>query len=185
LVAFFNSNYFHLKHFNKHNFFKHTFCEFDLINDFEFPENTNYKSSSNSLYFYTEEGVYRKSNHWGRVANCRWKLNSEKTLKNQFYYVGFAKWSDFFSINETEKVFYISIDYKNKTVKLQPKKENTINFLFTFSEAQKRIKKIKHLLTDEKWASYFDNSLDEIRMKIISEYINSEKSLKRIKMNLK
>ena len=185
MVAFFNSTYINLKTFDKHTFFNDTFCEFTLVKDFVFPDKIDFTSKHKSEYSFTKEGVYRKSNHWGRVANCRWKLNSEKTLKNQFYYVGFAKWSDFFSINETEKVFYISIDYKNKSVRLQPKKENTINFLFTFSEAQKRIKKIKHLLTDEKWASYFDNSLDEIRMKIISEYINSEKSLQRIKMNLK
>ena len=33
------------------------------------------------MYFYTEEGVYRKSNHWGRVANCRWKMIANEDLQ--------------------------------------------------------------------------------------------------------
>ena len=58
------------------------------------------------------------------------------------------------------------------------------NYLFTYIEAQKRVKKIKHLFKEEKWATYFEGSLDEIRLKIISEYINSDASLKQIKINL-
>ena len=27
-----------------------------------------------SRYWYTEDGVIRESNHWGRVASCRWNL---------------------------------------------------------------------------------------------------------------
>ena len=72
-----------MKTYNQTNFFKHTFCEFKEITNFKIPENINFSSKSDSTYFYTNEGVYRKSNHWGRVANCRWKLISTANYKNQ------------------------------------------------------------------------------------------------------
>ena len=181
MVAFFNSIYFHLKTYNKTNFFKHTFCEFSHVDDFQFPENTNYKSKSESMYFYTENGVYRKSNHWGRVANCRWRLVANDNYKNQNIVIGFAKWNDFYPINSTEKMFFIDVDFNNHSVKIQPKKENTTNYLFSFSEAQKRIKQITHLFTNDKWAKYFDEEINEVRFKIISKFINSDKSLLEIK----
>ncbi len=53
------------KSYHNFNFFKHTYCEFDKVNEVLFLENKeHYKSKSGSLYFYTEEGVYRYSNHW-------------------------------------------------------------------------------------------------------------------------
>ena len=63
--------------FKHGNFFKHTYCQFEykelsVLQE----ENIHFKSKSGSSYVYTEKGVYRYSNHWGRVANCRWKLNS-------------------------------------------------------------------------------------------------------------
>ena len=185
MVAFFNSIYFLLKTFDKHTFFKHTYSEFTLVDYNLVPEKVHFTSKYRSSYYFTKEGVYRKANHWGRVANCRWKLNSDKKLKNQSYNVGFAKWVDFYPLNEIEKLFFISINYNERTVKLQPKNKISTDYLFTFPEAQKRIKKIKHLFKDEKWATYFDDSIDSIRFKIISEYINSDKSIQQIKVNLK
>mgnify|MGYP000748919051 FL=1 len=151
------------------------------VDDFDFPEKTNYKSKSESLYFYTDEGVYRKSNHWGRVANCRWKLISNENYKNQNIVIGFAKWSDFYPINSSEKIFFIDVDFENKTAKLNTKKENTTNYLFTFFEAQNRIKQINHLFKNDKWAKYFDEDIDVIRHKIISKFISSNKHLQEIK----
>ena len=171
-----------LKTYNQTNFFKHTFCEFNQVDDFEFPENTNYKSKSESIYFYTEEGVYRKSNHWGRVANCRWKLLANENYKNQQIVIGFAKWTDFYPINSNGKIFFIEVSFDKKTMKLQPRKENSNNHFFTFSEAQKRIKQILHLFKDDKWATYFNVEINELRMNIISEFINSDKTLKEIKL---
>ncbi|AOW17193.1 hypothetical protein LPB03_06820 [Polaribacter vadi] len=170
-----------MKTYNQTNFFKHTFCEFQQVDTFEFPENTNYKSKSESEYFYTDEGVYRKSNHWGRVANCRWKLISNDNYKNQNIVIAFAKWIDFFPINSSEKIFFIEVDFENKTTKLQPKQKNDIKYLHTFSEGQQKIKQIKHLLNDDKWAKYFDDEIEELRFKIIEEFINSDKTLQNIK----
>ena len=170
-----------MKTYNQTNFFKHTFCEFQQVDTFEFPENTNYKSKSESEYFYTDEGVYRKSNHWGRVANCRWKLISNDNYKNQNIVIAFAKWVDFYPINSSEKIFFIEVDFENKTAKLQPKKENSTKYLHTFSEGQQKIKQIKHLLNDDKWAKYFDAEIEELRFKIIEDFINSDKTLQNIK----
>lgn len=170
-----------LKTYNRNNFFKHTFCEFTQMEDFTFPEDTNYKSKSESMYFYTDTGVYRKSNHWGRVANCRWKLISNDNYKNQQIVIGFARWADFYPINSTEKIFFIDVDFDNKSVKPQTKKDKTTNRLFTFSEAQKRTKQITQLFLDDKWAKYFDKNIAILQFEIISEFINSDKTLQELK----
>ncbi|MEE9408667.1 MAG: hypothetical protein V3V28_11405 [Polaribacter sp.] len=174
-----------MKTYNQTNFFKHTFCEFQQVDNFEFPENTNYKSKSESSYFYADEGVYRKSNHWGRVANCRWKLISNKNYKNQQIVIGFAKWANFYPINSSEKNFSIEVNFEEKTVKIQPEKEISINFAFTFTEAQNKIKQITHLFKDDKWTKHFELEIEEIRFKVISEFINSEKTLQEIKRSFK
>ena len=170
-----------LKTYNRNNFFRHTFCEFTQIDNFEFPEDTNYKSKSESMYFYTDEGVYRKSNHWGRVANCRWKLISNENYKNQQIVIGFANWTDFYPINLSGKIFFIEVDFDNKKVKIQPKNNKTTNRLFTFSEAQKRTKQITQLFLDDKWAKYFDKNIDILQFEIISDFINSDKTLQELK----
>ena len=173
-----------MKTYHQHNFFKHTFCEFTQIDDFDFPENTNYKSKSDSLYYYTKEGVYRKSNHWGRVANCRWKLLANENYKNQQIVIGFASWSSFYPINSSEKNFFIAVNYKTKTAFIQPKEKNSSTFLFSFTEAQKRIKQITNLFADNKWANYFDDDIDVLRFNIISEFISTNKTIAEIKRNL-
>lgn len=171
--------------YTKYNFFKHTFCEFQQVDNFEFPEENNYKSKSESLYFYTDKGVYRKSNHWGRVANCRWKLIANENYKNQQTVSGFSKWTDFYPINSTKKTFFISVDYKKRTAKLQPEKEYTAVQLFAFNEAQKRIKQITHLFKEDKWAVYFQKDIHILRKEFISIFINSENTLQQIKAKAK
>ncbi|MCI2230078.1 hypothetical protein MC378_12940 [Polaribacter sp. MSW13] len=174
-----------MKIYNKTNFFKHTFCEFTQIENFKFPEDTNYKSKSESMYFYTDEGVYRKSNHWGRVANCRWKLIANEDYKNQKTVIGYAKWCDFYPINSKEKIFFIDVNFEEKTAKISPNKKENKNYLFTFSEAQKKIKHINQLLTEDKWANYYDKKIAILRKEIISSFINSNKTLIEIKRNFK
>jgi hypothetical protein len=77
-----------------------------INNDFFKQKSTHFKSKSGSLYYFTDKGVYRYSNHWGRVANCRWKISGVEAYKNQNYYVGYANWLDFYSLNTSEKNFY-------------------------------------------------------------------------------
>ena len=155
------------------------------VHNFQFPENNNYKSKSESKYYYTAEGVYRKSNHWGRVANCRWKLIVDENYKNQQIVIGFAKWVDFYPINSTEKIFFIAVNYEDKTAIIQPEEEKTDNFLYTLSEAQQKTKQIAVLFKDDKWAKYFDEEIETLRYKIISEFINSDKTLLEIKRSFK
>ena len=180
-----------MKTYNQTNFFKHTFCEFRQVDHFTFPENENYKSKSESRYYYTEEGVYRKSNHWGRVANCRWKIGANENYKNQQIVIGFAKWVDFYPINSTEKIFFIKVNFKEKTANLQIKqpdvdpKETFTDYLFTFPEAQKRIKQITHLFKDTQWTKHFDLEIEELHFQIISKFITSNKTLQEIKRTLK
>ena len=185
MVAFFNSIYFHLKTYNQTNFFKHTFCEFHQVIDFKIPEEKHFKSKSASLYYYTKVGVYRKSNHWGRVANCRWRLITNKDYKNQQTVIAFAKWNDFFPLNDSEKIYYLLVDFKDKSVVIKPKKDKNSSHLFTFLEAQTRSKKIKHLFKEEKWAKYFNGTLDELRFRFITELINTNKTILQIKLDIK
>lgn len=174
-----------MKQYNSKTFFKHTFCYFQQVKDVEFPENTNYKSKSDSYYYYTKEGVYRKSNHWGRVANCRWKIITTNNYKNQKTVVGFAKWSDFYPIHSLEKSFYIEVNFQEKTATIKPNDNQVNNHLFSYLEVQKRIKKINHLLKSDKWAKYFDVNINTLRKEIIQEYISSYKTLATIKSSLK
>jgi len=175
-----------LKIYNRSNFFKHTFCDFKKVNQKFFDENqVHFKSKAGSQYSYTEEGVYRYSNHWGRVANCRWRLYSDKKLKNQKSYLGFAKWSGFYALNETEKQFYISVDFENMDVDFHHKGTKEDVFVFFAETAQKKVIQIRKLFLDDKWAKYFDTEIALLRKNIILKYINSNKSLLEIKNNQK
>jgi hypothetical protein len=173
-----------LKTFNQTNFFKHTFCEFQQVDNFEFPENTNYKSKSQSVYFYTNDGVYRKSNHWGRVANCIWKIIANNNYKNQQIVIGFAKWMDFYPINSTEKIFHIDVNFEEKTSKIKASRQKSTFRLFTFSDAQKRIKQINQLFKDDQWAKYLKGTIEDLRFEIISDFIKLDKTLIEIKRDI-
>lgn len=174
-----------LKTYNKTNFFKYTYCEFTEVDNFEMPEKNYFKSKSNSLYYFTEDGVFRKSNHWGRVASCRWRLTTKSVYKNQQTILAFAQWKDFYHLNEKEKKFYISINFKTKKIKIKISATDKAPFLFTLSDAQKREKEIKHLFKQVKWAKHFDQNLEELRSIISMKLINSNLSLQQIKLNIK
>lgn len=175
-----------MKTFTSNNFFAYTFCEFQQVNSDFFTKNKlHFKSKTGSQYFYTEEGVYRYSNHWGRVANCRWRLLSDEKIKNQYYYVGFSKWTDFYALNEVEKQFYISVDFENKTVDFHHKGTSENTFLFFAETAQKRVAQIRKLFSNDLWASYYKTDIETLRKKIISEYIQSNKTLQQLKLDYK
>ena len=148
-----------MKTYNKTNFFKYTYCEFIEVNNFEMPEKNYFKSKSNSLYYFTEDGVYRESNHWGRVASCRWRLTTVSLYKNQQRITAFAKWKDFYHLNEKEKLFFISINFETKKINIKVQNSDKAIFLFTLGDAQRREKEIKHLFKEVKWAKYFDESI--------------------------
>ena len=170
-----------MKTYNSTNFFKHTYCEFEEVMGFDFPDDKAYKSKGNSFYYYTKDGVYRKSNHWGRVANCRWKLISKSPYKNQVCVVGFAKWSAFTSINSNDKRFYIEVDLEKTNVDYKISNTTVGNFLFSYSEVLKRVQEIKKVLAPKSWISYLGSDTESLKKEIINDLINSSESLVSIK----
>ncbi|MGB0896371.1 MAG: hypothetical protein ACPGU9_00985 [Flavobacteriaceae bacterium] len=173
-----------MKTYNRFNFFKHTYCEFVEVSSNIFENNiAHYTSKSDSQYHYTDEGVYRYSDHWGRVANCRWKLIANSDFKNQQMHLGFAKWSDFYHMNDTEKLFFIQVNFETAQVNFQHHAlaTNTTPYLFTALDAQKRVKHIRQLLKEDKWATYFEMNISELRRAIITDYINSSASIQALK----
>lgn len=48
-----------------------------------------------SRYWYTEDGVYRRSNHWRKVAKCRWALPTYDPTEYFVVLTGFCRWNDF------------------------------------------------------------------------------------------
>lgn len=177
-----------LKTYTKYNFFKHTYCEFEEVSENVFKDNpAHFKSKSDSQYYYTKEGVYRYSDHWGRVANCRWKLNANSEFKNQKLHLGFAKWSDFYHLNDTDKLFFIQVDFDLKKVNFKHKEQikDNIPFLFSAMEAQKRVKQIRLLLKEDKWAKYYTTDIDELRQNIVSAYVNGNTAIQVLKQQFK
>ena len=176
-----------MKTYTQHNFFKHTYCEFQEVSLAVFKDNpAHYKSKSDSLYHYTKDGVYRYADHWGRVANCRWKLNANSDYKSQQYHLGFAKWTDFCPLNNTDKLFFIEVDFKNQKVNFQHKQlaKKLPKQLFTALEAQKRVGQIRKLFEDDKWAKYYDMPINELRKKIVLLLITTTDTLQQVKKQL-
>ncbi len=184
-----------LKKYNKTNFHKHTFCEFTEVDSDLIPNiDWHYKSKSGSGYCFTEEGVYRISNHWGRAANCRWRLisnlraNSSSKINNSQHRIGYAKWTDFYTNNETENLFYVQVNFDTKEATFQHK--NNPNYdgkavLRNASETAKVIRQIKEILETDTWAKYLDfDHLEELRKEIILKLINTSMTLQTLKKDL-
>ncbi len=174
--------------YHKFNYFKHTYCEFKKVEiDFFSKCEYHYKSKSGSLYFYTEEGVYRYSNHWGRVANCRWKISGIEAYKNQIYYVGYSNWIEFYPLNNSEKVHYVKTNVETEDLKIQKAtgKNDTTHFLMTLDFALLRLNQIKKLNKDFKWATYYNENIEVLRNKLIDKLINSDETLQVLKQSLK
>jgi hypothetical protein len=171
------------------NSFKNTFCVFQ-----EKPIEAitglflQFQSKSGSSYYYSELGMYRLSNHWGRLANSKWRLEPlepETESKNK---LGFATWSEFYPDNATEKIYYLEANFDKNTVNYQhknnPNYDNKAELRTSFDTA-KRIKQIRNLQQLTSWAKYFDyEDLDVLRQKIINELIFTNKTLEEIKREI-
>ncbi len=170
----------------KPNTFKNTFCVFD-----ELPLtaikglSVQYESKAGSSYYYTKEGMYRLSNHWGRLANSKWRLEPMEPETSLKMKLGFALWTNFYPDNAIEKLYYLEANFEKKTVNYQHKYNPNYNqkaVLRTSFETAKRIKQVRNLFELTSWAKYFEyDDLDDLRMKIINELIYTEKSLEEIK----
>ncbi len=173
------------KNYNRHNFHKHTFCIFHEADQVTVNGlNPNYKSKSGSSYYFTEDGVYRLSDHWGRAANCRWRLERTGKPANKFQ-LGFARWTDFHPDNEVDKLYFIEADFDNQTVQFfhkESKAQPPDALLRTAAETTKRIKQIRQLLEETAWAKYLKGEdIALLRREIISKLINSDETLQEIR----
>lgn len=178
-----------IKMYNRSNFHRHTFCVF---REAALPEIEgrwpDYTSKSGSSYYFTEAGVYRLSHHWGRAANCKWRLESDHPTTSRMKF-GFAKWSSFHNDNDTEKLYYITVNFDNKKVDYQHKDSGDYReglVLRTASDTTKQVKAIRELLTHESWAKYFEGiAIADLRRRIITQLITTEKSLPEIKNEIR
>jgi hypothetical protein len=183
-----------IKTYNKNNFHKYTFCIFkevnvDAIKDLKL----HYKSKSGSCYYFVENGVYRLSDHWSRVANCKWRLvsNSAVTLSavevpnSNRSKLGYANWSDFYSDNNLDKIYFLEANYESKTVNFYHKQSSnysTDKVLRSSSEITKLIKQIRTLFEETAWAKYLnEDNIDILIKEIIEELIHSNQSFQEIR----
>lgn len=146
----------------------------------------NYKSKSGSSYYFTECGVYRLSNHWSRVANCRWRLineNNNQKKENERTKLGFAKWTDFHSDNDYEKLYFIEIINTTEVNYFHKNNENYSNqVLRTSVETTKVNKQIRTLLEETSWAKYLNNDdIETLRQEIIGKMTTTDKSFQEIR----
>ncbi len=165
------------KTYHKHNYYRNTYAVFKEIDPSQLPfEKWHYASKSGSAYYYTNEGVYRKSNHWGRAAKCRWVLESgsEIYVSKGRERIGYACWSDFYENNESTKAYFVKVDYQNKTVTYDHKSRDiSAEAKYrTAKETQKIIEKVKRLLINDSWSKYYDyEDLEVLRKELIEDLI--------------
>ncbi len=166
-----------------------TFCVFnevsiESINGLEI----QYQSKSGSCYYYTETGMYRLSNHWGRLANSKWRLITTEPETVSKRKLGYANWDDFYPDNKTDKLYYLEVDYDKYTVNYQHKnnpKYDGKSVLRTSIDTTKKIKQVRNLLGLTSWAKYFEfDDINCLRKRIIDELIFTEKTLDEIKKEI-
>lgn len=175
------------KIYNRFNFYRHTFCVFReaYLSAIE-NKTVDYKSKSGSSYYFTEIGVYRLSNHWGRAANCKWRLESHNSNTSRTK-LGFALWTDFHTDNDTEKLYFITVDFENQTVHYQHKDSTEYNDTLILRSAPavtKTIKEIRNLFENESWAKHYDIPMATLRSTIIHKLLTTDTSLLEIKRAL-
>jgi hypothetical protein len=169
--------------------FKNTFCVFqELPLDSLEGLKVQYESKSGSSYYYTKVGMYRLSNHWGRLANSKWRLEPMEPESESKTKLGFAPWTRFYPDNAVEELYYLEMNYSNKTVNYQHKNNPDYNgkaILRTSFETTKKIKQIRNLLNLTSWAKYYEyEDLDVLRKEIIEQLIFTNKTLEEIKREL-
>ena len=100
--------------------FKNTFCVFhEVLPDRIEGMAVQYDSKSGSKYYYTKDGMYRLSNHWGRLANSKWRLEPMEPETDSKFKIGFAAWNEFYPDNAEEELYYLEANYEKKTVNYQ------------------------------------------------------------------
>jgi hypothetical protein len=175
-----------IKLYNQTNFHRYTFCVFQEVVEQDIQGlSLSYRSKSGSEYYFTKEGVFRKSNHWGRAANCKWRLTPlENTLANRTK-IGYAAWTSFYPDNEHEKLYFIQYDPSTKQVNYFHKDQDlqlNDSLLRTANEATKSVKIIRNLIQEPAWLDYFPNQNKEAVLQFVCEQVcTTSKSVFQIK----
>ncbi|MEM6686441.1 MAG: hypothetical protein AAF617_11715 [Bacteroidota bacterium] len=168
--------------YHKQNFFKNTYCVFKAVALQTLQDQTpDFVSRSGSQYFYTSDGVYRISSHWGRAASCRWRLQVALDNHTNGIQAGFAKWTDFYKDNEVEKLYFIQKSEFTHKYEYFHKHESFYNsnyILRTASDTRKVLRQLKMITTETKWAKYIPHDdLEHLRNYLINGLITSHKTL--------
>ncbi|ESU28478.1 hypothetical protein FLJC2902T_18450 [Flavobacterium limnosediminis JC2902] len=177
------------KTYNKTNFHKHTFCIYREVPLAEIDGlKLGYTSKSGSSYYFTEKGLFRVSNHWGRAANCRWRLLPLAEGTSSRTKVGYADWTDFYPNNDHEKLFYIEVNWEKTEVSFQhqanPDYKGNAQ-LRNAAETAKVIRQINEVITTENWAKYLKfDSIITLRKEVIQQLITSNESFLDIKRKI-
>ncbi|MFM2265958.1 MAG: hypothetical protein RLZ77_1378 [Bacteroidota bacterium] len=174
------------KIYNRTNFHRHTFCVFQEVQADEIKQLVlNYKSKSGSEYYFTEAGVFRKSNHWGRAANCKWRLIPIDTTSTNRTKIGYANWTSFFTDNDFEKLYYIQYDAGSKTANYFHKDQVILPkqaVLRTAAETTKTLKLIRGLVNDIAWMDYMPHQhKDQLLQFVCDQLCTTTKSIYQIK----
>ncbi len=176
--------------YTRHNFFKNTYCVFRGASLREISRRKpSYRSESGSTYYYTRQGVYRLSNHWGRAAKCQWRLVSDVPAEIDDLRLGYADWVDFReNLDADVDAYYISVDFDTKKVSYMHKDNpeyDQLAVLRTADATRKLIKQIKNLLETHKWAKYYEyEDLEEFRKEVVTRLIDSDISLNELRREL-
>lgn len=175
------------KTYHRNNFHKYTFCVFNEADLSEVSHlKPDYKSKSGSVYYFSETGVFRLSNHWGRAANCKWRLQTDSKSESRTK-LGFALWTSFHRDNDAEKLYFIEADIYNNSVNFQHKDNGGFRpefVLRTASETTKRLKQIRSLQTNDRWTKHFSEDSEMVKKKAITQLIQTDKPLSQIKSEL-
>lgn len=171
------------------NFFKNTFCVFqacplEMLEGLE----SSYTSKSGSMYYYTSQGMYRYSNHWGRLANCKWRLVEKEAIPTAKYKLGFATWDSFYPDNKYEALYYLRYEKVTKEVQYEHKNNPDYDgkaLLRTADDTMKRIKLIRNCIQLTNWTKYFEGKdIAVVRERIIQQLIDTNKPIDVIKREL-
>ncbi|ESU19059.1 hypothetical protein FCR2A7T_24760 [Flavobacterium cauense R2A-7] len=177
------------KIYDKTNFHKHTFCIYREVTLTEINGlKLSYTSKSGSSYYFTEKGLYRVSNHWGRAANCRWRLLPIENGTTSKTKAGYADWTDFYPNNEHENLFYVEVNWETNEVSFQHKNNPEYNGKAHLRNATETAKVIRHLnevLTTDNWAKYINfEDIIALRKEAVTMLTDTNSSFLEIKRKL-
>src|SRR6478752_5709567 len=168
--------------------FKNTFCVFQEVELNEIKGlKEQYSSKAGSSYYYSEKGMYRLSNHWGRLANSKWRLIPMENSAASKTKLGFANWDDFYPDNDTDLLYFIEVDFNSNIANYQHKQHPSYDgkaILRNSIETAKVLKRVKNILTLTSWAKFYEEDIDSLRKKIVTQLVYTNKSLDEIKREI-